>query len=405
VANTLLTMQMITNDALANFENELGFVRYINRQYDDSFAKTGAKIGDTLNIRKPVRFNTTTGQAISIQDVTETSVPLTLTTQANVAFTFSSADLALKIDDFRERYIRPAVIALANKVDYDMLTMATNATFNSVGTPGTPIANGTLLAQAGAKLDMNAAPKAVSVRAAVWDPISQANLITGTQSLFNPADTISGQYKTGNMGIAYGFRNSMDQNVQNRVVGPLGGTPLVNGAGQTGASLITDGWTAAAAARLNKGDVFTIANVFSVNPISYQSTGQLKQFTATANVSSDGSGNATVPITPAIVTTGVFKNVDVSSIADNAPLTIVGAAATLTTQNLAYHRDAFTLACADLPLPGNADMAARANDKQTGLSIRLVRQYDVMTDLWPTRMDILYGGAPLYPEWSCRIQA
>jgi hypothetical protein len=398
-------MQMITNDALANFENELGFVRYINRQYDDSFAKTGAKIGDTLNIRKPVRFTTTTGQAISIQDVTETSVPLQLTTQANVAFTFSSADLALKIDDFRERYIRPAVIALANKVDYDMLTMATNATFNSVGTPGTPIANGVLLAQAGAKLDMNAAPKAVSVRAAVWDPISQANLITGTQSLFNPADTISGQYKTGNMGIAYGFRNSMDQNVQNRVVGPLGGAPLVNGAAQTGPSLITDGWTAAAAARLNKGDVFTIAGVFSVNPISYQSTGQLKQFTATANVSSDGTGAATIPITPAIVTTGVFKNVDVAAIPDNAPLTIVGAAGTLTTQNLAYHRDAFTLACADLPLPGNADMAARASDKQTGLSIRLVRQYDVMTDLWPTRMDILYGGAPLYPEWSCRIQA
>ncbi len=398
-------MQMITNEALAMFENELTFVRYINRQYDDSFAKTGAKQGDTLNIRKPVRFQVTSGQAITIQDVTETSIPLRITSQKNVAFEFYSSDLALRIDDFRERYIRPAVIALANQVDLDMLTMATNATYNSVGTPGVPISTGTVLAKAGAILDMNSAPKSVSVRAAVWDPISQANLITSTQSLFNPADTISGQYKTGNMGVAYGFRNSMDQNVVNRTTGPLGGTPVVNGAGQIGASLVTNGWTAAAGLRLNPGDVFTIAGVNSVNPISYQSTGTLKQFTATAAASSDGAGNVTIGISPAIVTAGVFKNVDVASVPTNSPLTVVGAASTFTTQNLAYHRDAFTLACVDLPLPGSADMAARATDKQTGLSIRMWRQPDIMTDLWPCRLDILYGGAPLYPEWACRIQA
>ncbi len=397
---------MITNESLAILENMLGFTKFVNRQFDDSFGVKGAKIGDTLNIRKPNRFVGRVGQAIGIEDVTETSIPLQLNTQAGVDFQFSSADLALRIDDFSERYIRPAISNVANRIDREGLVMATNATYNSVGTPGTPIVPATAMLlplQAGAVLDNNAAPRD-GLRSIVWNPTSQANMVAGLSGLFNAPDKISEQYNTGNMGKALGFRNSMDQNVINRTVGPQGGIPLVNGAAQTGSSLITNGWTAAAASRLNQGDTFTIAGVYSVNPQNRQSTGALQSFVVTSAVSSDGAGNATISISPAINPVGAFQNVTNSPAAGSA-LTLTGAAGTFTTQNLAYHRDAFTFASADLPLPGGTDMAARKSDPQTGISIRMVRQYSITTDQFPCRLDVLYGWAPLYPEWACRLQA
>jgi hypothetical protein len=279
-----------------------------------------------------------------------------------------------------------------------------NSVYNSVGTPGTALSSGDLILDAGALLDDNATPRGDSLRSAVFSPKSSAGVIKGLKSIFNDGRSISDQYKTGNLGNLYGFKTSMDQNIINRTVGPLGGTPLVNGATQTGSSLVTDGWTAAAAARLKKGDVFTIAGVYGVNPQSRVSTNSLQQFVVTADVSSDGSGNATVPISPAITPTGQFQNVTASP-ADNAAITVVGAAGTVTTQNLAYHRDSITLATADLPLPGGVDMASRKADSQTGLSVRAVRQYNITTDQFPLRLDVLYGWAMLYPEWACRIQA
>jgi hypothetical protein len=403
VANTLLTMSMITNEALAVLENMLTFTKGVNRQYDDSYAVKGAKIGDTLNIRKPARFVGRTGQAIGIEDVTETSIPLTLNTQRGVDFTFTSADMALRVDDFSDRYLKPAIANVANAIDRDGLLLARNTVYNSIGTPGTTITSALPVLSAGAKMDDNACPRD-GQRSIVWNPLSQAYLVDGLKSLFNAPDKISEQYNTGNMGKALGFKHSVDQNVVNQVIGPLGGTPLVNGAGQTGNSLVTNGWTAAAAARLNLGDVFTLAGVYSVNPQNRQSTGQLQVFVATSAVSSDVSGNATIPISPSITTTGVFQNVTAAPAA-GAALTVIGAAGVTTPQNIAYHRDAFTLACADLPLPGGVDLAARKSDPQTGLSIRMIRAYDITTDRFPCRLDILYGWAALYPEWACRLQA
>ena len=405
--NALLTIQMITNEALAVLENELTFTKGVNRQYDDSFGRSGAKIGTTLNVRKPPQYIGRTGQAISIEDAVETSIPLTLTTQRGVDISFSSQDLKLSIDDFSNRFIKPAMANVANGIDVDGLIVATNSVFNSVGTPGTPLADGTTLLTAGALMDTFSTPRGSGLRSAVFNPFAAANVVGGLKSIFNNQDAISNQYKTGNLGPLYGFKTSMDQNILNRVVGPLGGAPLVNGAAQTGNSLVTNGWTAAAALRLNKGDVFTIANVFSVNAQSRQSTNVLQQFVVTANVSSDGAGNATIPISPAIVPAGVsdvYQTVTASP-ASGAALTVVGAANTVTTQNLAYHRDAFTLASADLPLPDGVDWAARKSDPQTGLSVRMIRQYNITTDQWPCRLDVLYGWAPLYPQWACRIQA
>lgn len=401
MSNTLLTISMITREALRILENNLTFAKGVNRQYDDQYAIGGAKIGDTLNVRKPARYQGRSGSALSVEDHTETSVPLQLNTQFGVDINFTSKELALSIDDFSKRILQPAMATVANKIDRDGLALYKSIA-NAVGTPGTvPTAFKTYL-QAGAKMDYEATPRD-GLRSVVLDPNAQVEIVDTLKGLFQSGDQIKSQYESGNMGLAGGFKWSMDQNINVHTVGPLGGTPLVNGVPTSGAvTLVTDGWTAAAAARLKKGDVFTIAGVNAVNPQSRQSTGQLRQFVVTADVSSDGSGNLTAAIYPAITNSGSFQTVDALP-ADNAAITVLGAASTLSPVHLAYHRDAFALACADLPLPGGVDMASRVSDKQLGLSARMVRAYDISNDKFPCRLDVLYGWAVLYPELACRI--
>lgn len=400
--NTLLTISMITKEALRILENNLAFTKRVNRQYDDKFAIEGAKIGYVVNARKPVRYVVTTGQGLSIQDATETQVPVTLTTQDHVDFQFSSADLALSVDMFKDRFLQPAVSALANKIDYAGLSLY-NQVANTVGTPGTvPNALLTYLL-AGVALDNNAAPQDDN-RHIVITPKMQAYIVDALKGLFQQASAIAEQYVKGTMGRSGGFQWAMDQNCPTHTVGPLGGTPLVNGADQTGSSLITDGWTASAANRLKRGDVFTIAGVFGVNPQSRQSTGDLQQFVATADAASDGSGNLTVSIYPPLTLTGAYQTVNALP-ANNAAITVLGAASTASPQGMAFHRDAFTLVTADLPVPKGVDMGARVSDKQLGISLRIVRAYDINTDQWPCRIDVLYGWASLRPELACRIAA
>ena len=402
MANAFLTISMITREALRVLENNLTFTKGVNRQYDSRFGVEGAKIGTVLNVRKPPRYVGRTGSAISIEDAVETQVAVTLDTQFGVDISFTSEDLALKIDDFSERFINPAVATIANKIDHSGLALYKDI-YQSVGTPGTtPNALLTYL-QAGVKLDDSAAPMD-GQRSVCITPLMQATMVDALKGLFQQSSAIASQYRKGQMGTAAGFDWFMDQNVNSHTVGPLGGTPLVNGASQTGASLITDGWTAAAAARLKQGDIFTIAGVNSVNPQSRQDTGVLQQFVCTADKSSDGSGNLTATISPSIVTSGYGQTVT-GSPADNAAITVVGAASTVTPQGLAAHKDAFTLAMADLPLPKGTDMAARVSDDQLGMSIRMIRDYDITTDKFPCRLDVLFGWATLRPELACRVQA
>lgn len=401
MANTLLTISMITRESLRVLENNLTFAKGVNRQFDDKFGVSGAKIGDTLNIRKPARYVGRSGRTLATEDITETSVALQLDTQYGVDISFTSKDLALSIDEFSDRYLKPAMATVANKIDRDGLALYKDI-YNSVGTPGTTPTTLRTYLQAGAKLDFEACPRD-SLRSVVIDPNAQVEIVDALKGLFQSSTEIKNQYESGNMGLAAGFKWSMDQNVQTHTIGLLGGTPLTNGVPASGATtLVTDGWTASVANRLKKGDVFTIANVYAVNPQSRQSTGQLRQFTVTSDVSSDGSGNATIAISPAIVLTGPTQNVSALP-ADNAALTVFGAGSALATANLAYHRDAFVLACADLPLPGGVDMASRVSDKQLGLSARMVRAYDINSDVMATRLDVLYGWKTVYPEFACRI--
>ena len=402
--NTLLTISLITREALRVLENNLTFTKLINRQYDDRFGVEGAKIGTTLNVRKPPRYIGRVGAPINIENATETQVPVALNTQRGVDIQFSSQDLALSIDDFSDRFIKPAIAAIANAIDADGLAQYT-AIWNEVGTPGTvPNALLTYL-NAGVKLNNNAAPMD-GERCLVISPQMQATIVDALKGLFQASTQIAEQYRKGEMGVSIGFEWYMDQNVGTFTVGPQGGVPLVSGANQTGSALLTKGWTAAAAARLAVGDVFSIAGVNLVNPQSRQSTGQAAQFVVTSAFSSDASGNGSIGIAPPLIpnspTPNAFATVDVSP-ADNAPITVLGTAGQQSPTGLAFHKDWITLACADLPLPGGVDMAARVADRQLGMSIRLVRAYNISTDQFPCRLDILYGWAPLRPEIACRV--
>ena len=403
MANTLLTISMITREALRVLENNLTFTKQVNRQYDDRFGVEGAQIGTVLNVRKPPRYVGRTGTAISIEDATETQVSVTLDTQFGVDITFTSEDLALKISDFSKRFISPAVATIANKIDNAGMALYTSV-YNSVGVPGTPGPT-TLLAylNAGVALDNDSAPMD-GQRSICITPSQQAQIVNALKGLFQQSSALSSQYARGQMGTAVGFDWYMDQNCNTHTTGTFttGSTPLVKGAAQTGASLITDGWAASTAVIL-KGDVFTIADVNHVNPQSLASTASAQQFVATANGTSDGSGNLTVSISPSITTGTGFQTVDASP-ADNAAITMVGTEAKQSPQGLAFHKDAFTLAMADLPLPQGTDMAARVSDDQLGMSIRLIRDYDITTDKFPCRLDVLFGWAALRPELACRIQ-
>ena len=403
MANTLLTISMITREALRVLENNLTFTKQVNRQYDDRFGVEGAKIGTVLNVRKPPRYVGRTGATLSVEDATETQVAVTLDTQFGVDINFTSEDLALKISDFSKRFVSPAVATIANKIDFSGLALYTSV-YNSVGVPGTP--GPTTLLQylnAGVALDNEACPMD-GARSVCITPLQQATIVDALKGLFQQSSAIASQYRRGQMGTAVGFDWYMDQNCNTHTTGTFttGSTPLVKGAAQTGASLITDGW-ANSTAVIKKGDVFTLAGVNHVNPQNLTSTGAVQQFVATADGTSDGSGNLTLTISPSITTGTGFKTVDASP-ADNAVITMVGAETSQSPQGLAFHKDAFTLAMADLPLPQGTDMAARVSDSQLGMSIRLIRDYDITNDKFPCRLDVLFGWAALRPELACRLQ-
>lgn len=400
MANQLLTIGMVTRELLRALTNQLTFTRYVNREFDDQFGKSGAKIGTVLNIRKPVRFVPASGQGLVLQDLTEITVPLVLNKQYQRSFAVTSADLALNIDDFAKRYTNKAVLSLANEIDFDGLLQYQNVA-NEIGTPGTPPATALLYLQAAQKLNEEAAP--MDERYVVISPAMNATIVNALTGFFNPQVVIGEQYRKGLMAKAtLGFDWYMDQNVRQQTVGPLGGTPTVNGAGQTGSTVVTAAWTAAAAKRLSLGDVVTFAGCNAVNPQNRQSTGSLRQFVVTADTSSDGAGALTIPISPAIVTSGPFQNCSASPTTGGA-VTVQGAANTASARGLAFHPDAFTFACADLPLFQGLDKADRVTDDQLKMSMRVIRDYDINTDRAPLRIDLLGGWATLYPELACRI--
>jgi hypothetical protein len=404
VPNTLLTPQMITNELLLRFKNNLGFSGAISHTWDDKFAVTGAKIGDTLRLRDAVEFTVSKNADItsSIQDVIETQKTLTLNQQAVVAFQFSSAELTLSIDAFSDRYLKSAGVALANQIDVDGLTMAYQSTGNQVGTPGTPIAALDPFWLAGEALDTFSAPMD-GKRTMCIPPKVQTAALKAAQGLFQSSNQVKQQYERGRMGIMGGFEWVMDQNCRTHTVGPLGGAPQVGAAGQTGSTLLVTGFTAAAALRLKKGDSFTVPTVFPVNRVSSDPATDLQKFVVTADVSSAADGSASIPIYPPITITGALQTVT-NSPAAGAPLTITSGTAGLgVSEGLAFHEAAFVIGMAPLEVPNGVHFAAKQQDPDTGCAVRIVSDYVVLTDKFVTRCDVLYGHAAQRPEWAVRV--
>ena len=435
MSNTLLTISQITNEGLMVLENDLCFADHVNRQYADQFALTGAKIGYTVNVRKPPRYIGTTGPALNVEDTNETFIPVTLTTQFHVDVQFTTADLATSVDMFRERIINPAIAAVANKIDRDGAVFAYQNTPNAVGTPGQAPASFLTYTLAGAVLDGEAAPRDGN-RVVILDPFSMAYAQDGVKGLFNPQAQISEQIQKGMIAKNFaGFDWYMDQNVVTYTVGAGGGSPqlsnntssawLASGWAQTGV-METSGWTASANPRVTVGDIITVTGVFAANPQNRGAYGsnRQRQFvviapqatltsgtynSATGVYSSSAGGALSIWVKNVGIYGGQFQNITAQP-SGTAAIQVWGSAptsfplaGTASPQGLAFHRDAIALAFADLDLPGGVDMAARAVDVEGGMSFRIVRQYTINNDALPARMDVLYGWASLYPELGVKV--
>ena len=415
MSNNLLTISKITNEALMVLENELTFTSEVERNYDDQFAVVGAKIGNTVNVRRPGRFIGTTGPALNVEDFNETSVPVTLSTQFHVDTQFTTQDLALSLDMFSDRVLKPAVAAIANKIDRDGLVMAKNNTANIVGTAGTPPTGLITYLTAGAYLDAEGAPRD-GRRSCVVEPFTAATIVDSLKGLFVPQEAIGEQYRKGLMGRdSAGMNWKLDQNVVSQTFGSYSTATLACST-STATGFLTSGWASSstialtattATASLQQGDVITIANVYAVNPQNRQAYGsnKLRNFVVTSAVTVATSGTTSVTVSPAVISAGQFQNVYISATSSTAAVTPFNQTGTVSPQNIVMHRNAFTLAVADLELPDGVHFAGRASDKEIGLSMRVVRQYTINNDSIPTRLDVLYGWAPLYPELACRVAA
>lgn len=402
MANAFVTPTWVVREVARIAVNNLKFADSITRKTSEDYRAGGVKVGDTIQLRLPQRFRTTKGQGFVAQAINDQTVAVTITDQANIGTSYSTFDSTLTVQDARQRYAKPAAEQLANTIDYDGLSRVYLDVYWSVGTPGTtPTSNETYL-DAGTKLTNAAVP--VDGRIAILNPRGMAKLSNANQALFNPTRFQSENFRSGQfageaLGISMWYQ---DQNVARSTIGTYGGTPLVNGASQTGASLITDGWSSGATT-LNRGDIFTIAGVYAVNPQNYQSTGELQQFVVTAQIS-DTAGAITASISPSIITSGPLQTVTASP-ANDAAITMVGVSATASVaQSLVYHPEAFVMAMADLDrdLPGAR--VTSVSDSQMGVSIRYVEQYNGMTDQKVNRFDCIYGFKTFRPDWACRVQ-
>jgi uncharacterized protein YaiE (UPF0345 family) len=392
---------MITRKALEILENNLVITRNVNRQYDDSFAVEGAKIGSTLRIRLPDRALVTDGAALQVQDDNEQITTLAVASQKHIGVNFTTAELTMQLDDFAERVLKPRISQLASSIDADVANSYKSISA-SVGTPGTVPGTSLVLLQAQQKL--NEAAAVMSPRYATVNPAANAGLVEGMKGLFNPTSAISRQFKNGMMGEGIlGYEEiNMSQSIKVHTTGsasrsdtPIVKTTLVNGATKLTLDNCTDART------LVPGDVFTVAGVFAVNPQTRESTGALQQFTVQNTVTSAATEFVDVEFLPAVyLSTHALATVNKLPTASDV-VTYLGAASTGYPQNLVYHRDAITFATADLLLPQGVDMASR--QVHNGISMRIVRQYDINNDRLPCRIDVLYGFSAIRPAMACRI--
>lgn len=404
MANTLITPSIIAKEGLRLLKNNLMMARLVHTDYSKEFKS----VGSTISIRKPVKFTVTDGATRTNQDVLEGTVPVAIDSQKHVSWNFTSNELTLTVEQYSERYIKPAVAALAQKVESSLMGLYSSVPM-WVGTAGTTPSTFLELGAARQKLVEHAAPVGEQLNA-MLNPAAGLKVANDLKTLYTERKTLTA-LENVRIGRYAGFETYESQSVVNHTVGGLGGTPLVNGASQTSnstpqansMSLVTDGWTAAAANRLKAGDIITITGVNDVNPMTYADLGYKKQFVVLSDAASDGSGNATLTISPPIVTSGPYQNVTEGA-ADNAAIQVVtGTASTPYAQNLCFHKNAFALVWAPLEMPDGAPFKSMESDPDSGMSIRVVKQYDIDNDKDIIRLDILYGVKTIYPELAVRL--
>lgn len=400
MANSILTINMITREAIKLFRNSNAFIMEIDRQYDDSFAKTGAKIGTALRIRLPNDYTVRTGPAAQVQDTSEVNTTLSLATQKGVDLSFNSADRTMSLDDYSSRILAPAVNNLAGAVAVDIMNGVEGGVCNitggvNAGAPMNPtVAN---ILNMRTQLMNNSAPQ--GNRKAVLSPNSNANIVALLSGYFNPQTTISKQYASGEMQQALGFDFMEDQTVLQHTTGTLAqASATVNGAGQTGQSLVVN----ALSGSLAQGDIITVGGVYAVNRVTKQTQAVLRTFVVTANVP---AGSTSIPIYPAIVapiTAGVpvqYQTVAASPANGASVNMALGIAPSTTyTKNIGFVPEAITMATADLELPKGVHEAYR--ESFDDVSMRMVTAYNIATDQFITRLDILYGYLYIRPEWA-----
>lgn len=410
MANTTLTADVIAKIALPILENELGPLKLMYRAHEEEFSSTvnGYKKGDTISIRRPADFTVRTGATMSTQDVIEGKTALTIDQQVGVDFQFSSTDLTLKVEDMAERIVKPAMSILVNNILSDVLTQMYQGLYNFAGTPGQVVNSFADFLKAPERLDEMSVP--MDSRASVLCPSDYYGLVGSQSTLFAPS-LVSSAYTTGEIGNLAGISTMMSQVVPSHTVGALGGTPLVNGAAQNVTydaakntwtqTLNTDGWTNSVTGVLKAGDVFTIANVFMVNAKTKAATSIPQQFVVTADANSGAStGPAALTISPPIITSGPHQTVNAAP-ADNAAITVLGTAATTYRQNMAFHKNAMTLAIVPMEMPQAAYGASRQSYK--GISARIIPTYDSTNDISKWRMDVLYGRKLIDPRLGLRF--
>lgn len=393
MANTLLTSDVITREAQRILHQKLNFIGRVNRSYDDSFAKSGAKIGDTLRIRLPTQYTVTDGAAIAVQDSVQQNTSLSVNNRKHVAMDFSDEELTLDIDNFSELHLEPAMAVLAANVESDMLQNVYKDVYNQVNNVGSDLTY-KLVAQGRQKLVDNLAPMDNTVTASL-NTEDTVDLNDAVKGLFNPQTTLSDQYREGMIGRQSGFTFYENTFMPRHASGTDDGTGdyLTNQvAAQTGSSIIVD----TGAGTMTVGDVFTIAGVNRVHPETKVDTGKLMQFVVTSAV---GASATTINFSPAIVATGGQQNVT-NGAANNQAVTKIGGASATHDISLGFHRDAFAFATADLALPGGMDMASRK--VQDGLSLRFVRGFDINNSTFVSRFDILYGYKTIRPQLAFR---
>lgn len=411
MANALITPSLIAKEALMQLENNLVMANQVHREYKKEF--TGGQ-GASVSIRKPVKFYTADGATRVNQDVEEKSTSITVDQRKHVSWKFSTQDLTLSVEEYSERYIKPAMITLANTVDRSIHGLYKNV-WNSVGTPGTTPASFASVAAAAQRLDEMAVLS--DNRSMVLSPAARYAVAGNQLTLDSVGTKGKSAYEKALMGEIAMFDTYSSQNIQSHTVGVATGTPLVNGAGQnvtysasTGTpsqTLVTDGWTNSTTGILKAGDVFTIAGVFAVNPVPGEgTTGKtvlpyLQQFTVLADANSGATtGPATLTISPAIITSGPYQTVSAAP-ADNAAITVLGTGGTAYPQNMGFHKNAFAMVSVPLDMPDGA--AFKARESHNGLSVRVVKDYDIDSDEDIIRLDILYGIQSIYPDLACRL--